>query len=211
MNQTQIIAVRHGETQWNREKRWQGHNDSPLTKKGLDQAKAVANHLAEVQFSSIYSSDLDRACKTAEQIYKISGIKIITDARLRERNLGIFEGLTKPEMKSQFPEAFNKYQNQDPGYAVPKGESIKQCYARSTAFLKEIPEKHPGETIVVVTHGGVLNAYFRFIIGLPLEAPRRYQLFNASINRFSYTDGHFILNSFGHIDHLNHIESLDDS
>ena len=109
MTETKLFIIRHGETQWNAIGRWQGHCDSPLTEKGIRQAKAVANFLTQYQIYAIYSSDLGRAVQTAEIIGARTGQKVILDYRLRERHLGIFQGLTEAEMREKLPDEYNQY------------------------------------------------------------------------------------------------------
>src|SRR5205809_708167 len=106
MKKTQVIIVRHGQTQWNLKLIRQGHLDSPLTEKGMAQAKALAQRLAQEKFNALYSSDLGRAVQTAEMIAAVTGHEIVTDARLRERNLGVFQGLNGDEIKEKFPEEY---------------------------------------------------------------------------------------------------------
>ncbi|MFH2130635.1 MAG: histidine phosphatase family protein [bacterium] len=211
MADTKIIVIRHGETQWNIEGRWQGHEDSPLTKKGLRQAEAVAHSLSDFRISVIYSSDLGRAFHTATIIAETTGKTVIPDVRLRERHLGVFQGLTRPEMREQLPAEFEKYQNSDPDLVIPGGESARQRYDRSILCFNEIAETHLGETIVIVSHGGVINGLFRYVIGLPLEAPRMFKLWNAGINAFSYSNRTWELHTFGDINHLSRLGSLDEA
>lgn len=123
MLETEIIIVRHGETQWNLDGRWQGHEDSPLTDQGIRQARAVGLRLKDLTFTMLYSSDLRRAYHTAKMISEVTGHEIVTDYRLRERNLGIFEGLTLLEMENQQPDAYNRYRALDPDYIIEQGES----------------------------------------------------------------------------------------
>jgi len=211
MTDTKVIIIRHGETKWNLEGRWQGHLDSSLTMNGHNQAKAIAKNLLDQNISTLYSSDLGRALQTAEQISKSTGIKITNDCRLRERHLGIFQGLTVSEMMEKFPDEYNRFRDQGPEYIVPDGESKKQCYERNILCINEIVQKHPGETLVIVAHGGVLDSVFRYVIGIPLEAPRTFIIWNAGMNTFSHSNGKWYLLTFGEINHLNSIRTIDDA
>src|SRR5262245_29104209 len=103
MDRTQLIIVRHGQTQWNLKLIRQGHLDSGLTEKGIAQAKALGERLARESFTALYSSDLGRAVQTAQMIAAATGHEIITDPRLRERHLGIFQGLKGDELREKFP------------------------------------------------------------------------------------------------------------
>jgi 2,3-bisphosphoglycerate-dependent phosphoglycerate mutase len=205
-----VIIVRHGETQWNLEGRWQGHDDSPLTVAGIQQAEAVANYLVNHNFSVIYSSDLGRAFQTAKRISDKTGKKIITDYRLRERHLGVFQGLTESEIRETLPDEYGRYHGMYPDHVIPNGESVRQLHERSISCINEITQKHLGESIVLVTHGGVLNGFLRYVIGISLEAPRMFKLWNAGINIFSHENSNWMLYTFGDVHHLDSMGSLDD-
>ena len=202
MERTQVIIVRHGETLWNIKGIRQGHLDSPLTESGTAQAKALGERLKREKFTALYSSDLDRAVETAQRITALTGHEIVTDLRLRERHLGIFQGLTADEMKQRYPEEYRLNRSLSPNYVIPGGESIVQQVARNIAYLNEIAEKHRGETIVVVTHGGVLSGLFRHTFSIPFGAPRRFEFVNAGLNTFVYQGGDWFLQTWGDVSHL---------
>ncbi len=202
MQRTQVIIVRHGQTQWNIKGIRQGHLDSELTEKGISQAKALAERLTREKFSALYSSDLGRAMQTARMIGEATGHKIVTDARLRERHLGIFQGLDGEEIKEKYPEEYKLHRSLGPEYAIPGGESTRQQVDRNVACLNELARKHAGETIVVVTHGGVVSGFFRHTLSIPLEAPRRFEFVNAGVNLFNYEDGAWFLQTWGDVSHL---------
>jgi len=202
MDRTQVIIVRHGQTQWNIKGVRQGHLDSPLTEKGLAQAEALGERLAREKFTLLYSSDLGRAVQTAQMISQATGHTIVTDARLRERHLGVFQGLNAEEIKERYPEEYRLHRTLGPDYVIPGGESVHQQVARNVACLKEVVEKHAGETIAVVTHGGVLSGLFRHIFSIPFQAPRRFEFVNASLNLFTYEEGHWMLRTWGDVSHL---------
>src|SRR5207244_7585336 len=128
-----------------------------FTEKGMAQAKALAQRLAQEKFSALYSSGLGRAVQTAEMIAAVTGHEIVTDARLRERNLGVFQGLNGDEIKEKFPEEYRFHRSLGPDYVIPNGESVKQQVERNIICLSEIAEKHFDEAIVVMTHGGGLK------------------------------------------------------
>jgi len=202
MERTQLIIVRHGETQWNIANIRQGHLDSELTDIGIAQAKALAQRLLRERFSALYSSDLGRAVQTAQIIADATGHEIITDARLRERHLGIFQGLTSDEMKEKYPEEYKLHRTLGPDYVIPGGESVRQQVARNITYLNEIGAKHAGEAIVVITHGGVLSGLFRHTFSIPFEAPRRFEFTNAGLNVFIYEQGSWFLQTWGDLGHL---------
>jgi 2,3-bisphosphoglycerate-dependent phosphoglycerate mutase len=202
MERAQLIMIRHGQTQWNLAGIRQGHLDSPLTDRGVGQAKALGRRLAHERFSTLYSSDLGRAVDTAKKISELTGHDIITDARLRERHLGIFQGLSSEEIKEKYPEEYRLHRTMGPHYVIPGGESVHQQVERNVGCLTEIAKRHSGETIVVVTHGGVLSGFFRHTLSIPLGAPRRFEFVNAGLNVFAYVDGEWFLQTWGDISHL---------
>jgi probable phosphoglycerate mutase len=202
MIRTQIIIVRHGQTQWNIRKIRQGHLDSELTDKGVAQARALAQRIARENFTALYSSDLGRALHTARMIAAVTGHEIVTDERLRERHLGVFQGLSGDEIKDKHPEEYRMHRTLGPEYVIPGGESVRQQVARNVDCLDEIALKHPGEKVVVVTHGGVVSGLFRHALDIPLDAPRRFEFVNAGLNVFAYEDGHWILRTWGDVSHL---------
>jgi probable phosphoglycerate mutase len=202
MIRTQIIIVRHGQTQWNTRKIRQGHLDSELTDKGVAQARALGQRLARESFTALYSSDLGRALHTARMIAAMTGHEIVTDERLRERHLGVFQGLSGDEIKDKHPEEYRLHRTLGPEYVIPGGESVRQQVARNVDCLDEIALKHPGEKVVVVTHGGVVSGLFRHALDIPLDAPRRFEFVNAGLNVFAYEDGHWILRTWGDVSHL---------
>ena len=202
MERTQLIIVRHGQTEWNIANIRQGHLDSELTDIGFAQAKALAQRLLSERFSALYSSDLGRAVQTAQIIAEATGHEIITDARLRERHLGIFQGLTSEEMKEKYPEEYKLHRTLGPDYVIPGGESVRQQVARNIAYLNEIGAKHAGEAIVVITHGGVLSGLFRHTFSIPFEAPRRFEFTNAGLNVFIYEQESWFLQTWGDLGHL---------
>ncbi|MBW2621509.1 MAG: histidine phosphatase family protein [Deltaproteobacteria bacterium] len=199
---TRMVFVRHGQTEWNVEGRAQGHADSILTSLGRAQAAAVGKRLKELEFTRLYSSDLGRTQQTAGIIAGYTGHGIITDPRLREKNMGVFEGLTRPEIEENYSEELARYFKLDPDHVVTNGESDRQFFTRSTACFEELASSHSGETIVVVTHGGVLKNLFYYVIDLPLEAPRRHSILNSSLNTVLRENGNWRLETWGDVTHL---------
>ena len=202
MNRTQLIIVRHGETEWNIAGIRQGHLDSKLTEKGVAQAKALGQRLGRERFSTLYSSDLGRAIQTAREIADVTGHEIVTDSRLRERHLGIFQGLNAEEITKKYPEERRLFRTQGPDSVIPEGESMRQQVERNVAYLNDLAHKHTGETIVVVTHGGVVSGFFRHTLSIPLDAPRRFEFVNAGLNVFIHEEQNWLLLTWGDVSHL---------
>ncbi len=206
---TELIVVRHGETRWNVEGRLQGHLDSGLSLLGVRQAEAIARRLGQERFGGLYSSDLGRAFQTAEPIARTTGLAIVTDSRLRERKLGVFQGLTMSEILERFPDDHRRFVSGDPDHAVPGGESGRQRYERTVNCVNEIAARHAGERVLIVTHGGVLNGLLRRALGIDLAIPLSYRLFNATINTFFVCQGAWKLGTWGDIHHLRDIGTIE--
>jgi 2,3-bisphosphoglycerate-dependent phosphoglycerate mutase len=202
MVETKLIVVRHGETLWNREKRMQGTTDTPLSDVGRAQARALGRKLSGQGFTALYASDLARARETAAIIAEHTGRKLLTDAQLRERSFGIFEGLTAAEIQERFPEEHARFVSRDPDYEVPGGECARRFAERCLGCLSEIAGRHRGEEIVVVTHGLVLDSLYRAAEGLGHGEPRPVPLINASLNFFGHGAGRWRLVLWGDVDHL---------
>jgi len=206
MPTTHIVLIRHGETAWNAERRLQGHIDIALNAEGLRQAEALAAALADERFDAIVASDLQRAHQTAQAVARVQGMAVQSDPGLRERCYGGFEGLLYAEIEARFPEEFAAWQAREIDSVMPPGvrvaESFRQFYQRSIDTILGWAARHPGQTLALVAHGGVLECAYRGALGLALETPRDFPVKNASINRFTVADGQLTLQSWGEVDHL---------
>ena len=185
MQRTLLCVVRHGETAWNAEGRVQGQLDVPLNEIGLAQARAVAAALQGEQFTAIYSSDLQRVTRTAEPTATMLGLQVRLDPRLRERHYGMFQTLTYADVKILHPEDYARFKAKDLDYDFRSGESLRTFSARSVACLAEIAARHPGESILVFTHGGVLEMARRHATGSSLTTVREFEIPNAGLNRLA--------------------------
>jgi len=208
---TVIFAVRHGETEWNLHEKQQGHFDSPLTDNGVKQAQLLADGLAGKNIDILFSSDLGRALQTADIIAEKLSLDIHTDSRLRERHLGIMQGLTKKEFAEKYPEEAAQFDTGDPDYILPGGESARQRTNRCFDCAEGLAMSNAGKRILLVGHGGVLMSLFYKVTNTPLSEPRRFSIFNASINSFSISDGQWRLDTWGEIAHLKDMRALDDN
>jgi probable phosphoglycerate mutase len=198
---TSITVVRHGETEWNQRGLNQGVLDSPLTERGIEQAQSVTRSLQKYTFQKLYSSDLGRAVQTAQILASALKLDIIFDSRLRERNLGCLGGLTLSEFKAEYPEDCKRFLAGDPDYSLPGGESIGQAYERSIAFFEELAVKHRNESILVVSHGFILEYMLKRVLEIPLQQKIRYTLKNCSVNRFLKVEDDWLLDTWGETGH----------
>lgn len=209
---TELLLIRHGETAWNAVRRLQGHLDIGLNDAGRRQAAALAKAMAAEPLAAIVSSDLQRAMHTAQAVAAYHHVPFHTDRELRERGYGVFEGLLYTEIAAQYPDDFAAWQGRHIDAVMPHGErhaeSFRHFYERSVAAIGRWAEHYAGRHLALVAHGGVLECAYRAATGMTLESPRDFQVRNASINRFTWSDGKLALTHWGDVDHL--AVSLDD-
>jgi len=199
---TRVLAVRHGETAWNVENRIQGQLDIALNDLGRWQAQRLAAALAGETVDAIYTSDLRRTVDTAAPTARGRRVAAAADAGLRERGFGVFEGLTFGEIEQRWPEQSARWRRRDPEFGAEGGETLSEFYARSVATTIRLAAAHPGQTVMIVTHGGVLDCLYRAASRIALDAPRSWQIGNASINRLLYTPQGFTLIGWSDDHHL---------
>lgn len=199
---TRIVAVRHGETVWNAEMRMQGQLDTALSERGRRQAARAAEALVGEGIEAIVSSDLVRAFDTAAAIADSVGLPVATDPGLRERSFGMFQGYTYAEIDALWPTEAVRWRRHDPEFAPDGGESLVDFNARAVAAVTAIATRARGRSILVVTHGGVLDCLYRAASGLGLDAPRSWELGNAAINRLLFTGERFTLVGWSDTSHL---------
>lgn len=190
---TRVLLVRHGETDWNAQTRLQGHSDIPLNARGREQARRVGQALAGESLDAVYSSDLQRAYDTARAIAEATGAPLVADPTLRERGFGRFEGRTFAEIESEWPEDARRWRTRDPSFGPEGGERLQDFHARSVAAAERLVARHPGGSIALVAHGGVLDSLYRAATRLALDAPRSWRMANASLNRLLWGGSGFVL------------------
>jgi probable phosphoglycerate mutase len=199
---TRIIAIRHGETAWNVDTRIQGQLDVPLNDVGRWQARRLSQAVQHEDIAAVYASDLLRAYETAQAVATACGLPVVTDAELRERCFGEFEGYTWKEIEARWPQESERWRRRDLDFAPGGGESLRQFYERSVAAATRLAAAHPGQTIAFIAHGGVMDCLYRSASRIDLQAPRSWQLGNASINRLLYTPQGFSLIGWSDTFHL---------
>ncbi|MDE2617116.1 MAG: histidine phosphatase family protein [Burkholderiales bacterium] len=181
---TELILIRHGETDWNRELRFQGQLDVPLNAIGLEQARRVADRLALQPVHALVSSDLQRALQTAQALAQRAGYAApLSESGLREQHFGMAEGLRAPDIQARHPQAWAQWVRFDEHYAFDGGECTRDFHVRVLGVLRALAQRHAGQTLAVVTHGGVLDMVYRSALGLSLSGPRVSEIPNAGINR----------------------------
>jgi alpha-ribazole phosphatase len=186
-----FYLIRHGETDWNNKKILMGQSDIPLNSLGLQQAEGLAEYFKNIKVDYIYSSDLSRALKTAETIAAKSGLPVIKDKMLRECSAGNLEGLSYTDMIERFPEELNLYKNDVMGYTPPGGESHSDFIARVATYFKELIARHQGQSLAIVTHGGVVRALLGYILSIDFKMAsphfsHSFRVDNCSVSLFKY-------------------------
>jgi probable phosphoglycerate mutase len=213
MQTTELIVLRHGETDWNRERRVQGQLDTPLNAAGQRQALAAARRLAADAATLglhsngpgggavLISSDLMRCRQTAEPIGVALGLACRLDPRFRERAFGVLEGRTPAELQGSHPLYHQRWRERDPDCGLGGGESLRVFADRIAAALDDLIASCEHRTVVLVTHGGVLDVLHRRARGLTLEAPRDFEIPNASLNRLRWSAKGLEILEWGTVSH----------
>jgi broad specificity phosphatase PhoE len=198
-----LLLVRHGQTAFNREHRWQGHHESPLNAEGRAEAQALAVRVAAEGPAALYSSDLPRARDTAAEIAGLSGLEPAIDARWREVDVGEWLGLTPDEVEARYPDGYARWLAGGTGW--DQGESYPEMAARGLAVAREVVRAHAGASapVVCVTHGGVIRAIVMHVLGMP-PATRRLLATGptATVTAIDATAPAWRLRSFNDAGHL---------
>ncbi len=199
---TRIVAIRHGETDWNVDTRIQGQTDVPLNATGRWQAERLVDAVAEEGIAAVYASDLARAWQTAEAVARGAGVTPVPEPGLRERHFGIFEGWTFAEIEQRWPEESLRWRKRDPAFGPQGGEALQAFFDRCVATATRLAAAHAGQTIALVAHGGVMDCLYRAAARIAITAPRSWQLGNAGINRLLYSPQGFVLVGWSDVSHL---------
>ncbi len=199
---TTFTFIRHGETDWNRQQRFQGQIDVPLNATGHAQAARLAERLAEHPADLLVCSDLLRARETAAPVAAAWGAQPHFDAALREQSFGIVDGLDVPTIKSRHADLWALWLEQRADFQLPGGESLRQFHARVMQAVQALAGRWPGRHIAVVTHGGVLDMLWRSAQGLSLDGLRECEIPNAGINRLRWDAGALAIERWADADHL---------
>ena len=197
-----LYIVRHGETVWNREGRIQGHTDVDLSERGRQQARLLAQRLKSVPLDAAYASDLCRASDSAAVILQGRDVPLYPTPRLREYHKGAFEGLTEAELRARYPAEYPGYIAKDLDYAPEGGESTRGVSARMTAVINEIKERHLGDNVLVVGHGGSLRAAMMVLLGMPMDANWRFVFGNCTLTIVDTYHDNAVLRLFNDGSHL---------
>ena len=208
---TEILLIRHGETAWNAKKRLQGHLDIPLNEEGERQAAALGRALREESLDAIFSSDLQRARQTAQAVAVPRGLEVRLDRGLRERCYGAFEGMLYAEISQRYPDAYAAWQARDIDARFPEGvhvaETLREFSHRVVNTITRIVTENKYRRVAMVAHGGVLECAYRAAQGLGFAHARDFDIFNASVNRFTWDGAALKIKDWGDVTHLQDLEA----
>ena len=199
---TELLFIRHGQTDWNLEQRFQGQIDVPLNATGQAQAQRLARRLDTESCDAFFTSDLLRARQTAAPLAAAWGRHPVALAGLREQNFGVLEGLDLPTIQARHADLWQGWLRQGADYCLPGGESLRSFDARVMQTLAELLQLAGGQRLVVVTHGGVLDMLWRRAHGLSLQGHRACDIPNTGINRLRWAEGRLSIDSWGDAEHL---------
>lgn len=206
-----VLVIRHGETDWNVGNRIQGQLDIGLNAQGRWQAARLAEALADEPLDAIYASDLQRAWHTAEALAAVGQPLPQAEPGLRERHFGVFQGLAWDEIAQQHPEAHRRWKARDPAFGPQDGETLSGFYARVVGVAERLLARHPGQTVALVAHGGVLDCLYRAAARVALEAPRSWTLPNTGVGRLLHSPEGLALVGWADTRHLDDQVGADDA
>jgi len=199
---TDFVFIRHGETDWNRQQRFQGHADVPLNEIGIAQAARLGARLGGEPADLLVSSDLQRARQTAQPLAEAWAQVPMLERGLREQSFGVLEGLDAPTIKTHHADLWAQWLEHRSEFALPGGESLSQFHARVIDAVRALADRHAGRTLVVVTHGGVLDMLWRTAHGLSLDGLRACEIPNTGINRLRWKNGTLDILQWADASHL---------
>ena len=199
---TKVILVRHGQTLWNLEMKYQGHCDVELTEKGVEQAMLVAQRLADENVSAVYASDLCRALKTAECIAEKHNLPVTSIPGLREINFGEWEGLTFEGINSQWTDTMAAVFTHPDEAQIPGGETFRAVKERATLALEKLVAAHPNQTIVVVSHGGTIRTLLCSVLNIHLNYLWNIKQDNTAVNMLEYYEEQVQVSLVNDVHHL---------
>ncbi len=200
---TTLLFIRHGETDWNRQQRFQGQIDVPLNGTGRAQAQRLGERLAAQPFDLLISSDLQRAQETAAPLARAWGQHLQLVPGLREQGFGEWEGLDVPTIKARHGALWPQWLQHDGDFALPGGgESLREFHARVLVAVQQLVAQHTGRRLALVTHGGVLDMLWRSAQGLPIQGLRTCDIPNTGLNHLRWVAGGLVIDSWGDAGHL---------
>lgn len=199
---TELFLIRHGETKWNRELRFQGHADLELNQRGIEQAQITAHFLTEHRFDRFYSSDLKRAGQTAEILAAPHNLPVLSRKDLREINYGDWEGQTYRQLWEQEPQSLEKWSQDPSAIKPPGGETLPDFQLRVVNSFLSLIKESAGKRIVVICHGGTLMVYLAYVLQMPLKLCNRFQFDHLGVSRIILYEQNPIISMLNNTGHL---------
>ena len=200
---TEIIIIRHGETEWNKTGRFQGHSDVPLSAEGRAQAAALGKNLVVDHVDTIYASDLTRAMETAAPLAQRFGLEVISDPLLRELNFGSWEGRNFNDVNAENPDAMKTFYNDPERVNIPDSEPFPEFQRRVAGRVHEIVAQERGKRIVIVSHGASIRILFADILSMPIRSIWHVSQLNTAVNKIRFEDDGFavvtLMNDTSHL------------
>ena len=200
---TEIIIIRHGETEWNKTGRFQGHSDVPLSAEGRAQAAALGKNLVVDHVDAIYASDLTRAMETAAPLAQRFGLEVISDPLLRELNFGSWEGRNFNDVNAENPDAMKTFYNDPERVNIPDSEPFPEFQRRVAGRVREIVAQERGKRIVIVSHGASIRILFADILSMPIRSIWHVSQLNTAVNKVRFEDNGFavvtLMNDTSHL------------
>lgn len=200
---TEIIIIRHGETEWNKTGRFQGHSDVPLSAEGRAQAAALGKNLVVDHVDAIYASDLTRAMETAAPLAQRFGLEVISDPLLRELNFGSWEGRNFNDVNAENPDAMKTFYNDPERVNIPDSEPFPEFQRRVAGRVREIVAQERGKRIVIVSHGASIRILFADILSMPIRSIWHVSQLNTAVNKICFEDDGFavvtLMNDTSHL------------
>ena len=198
-----IFLIRHGETEWNKEGKLQGHSDVKLSAEGIRQAQLLAKHAPFQKVDAVYSSDLSRAFDTAKILaVKFNVMPVKVTPELRETNFGEWEGKYISELTEEFPKVFGKFFTDPERCHPPQGETFLQSQARVMNVIRDIIAEHDEQNVIVVSHGAVIRLILGAALDMPIHKMWAISQFNTALNILRVEDGGFVVELFNSTAHL---------
>ncbi|MBM3124631.1 MAG: alpha-ribazole phosphatase [Chloroflexi bacterium] len=197
-----LILVRHGQTDYNLNRRFQGQREVPLNPTGMDQAERLASRFASLKVDALCSSDLRRCIQTAEVIAKRVNLPVLPDARWRELSFGDWEGMTHAEIQAAAPQWLIRWEADPAGVSPPNGETVTQLAGRAASALDELRRQHAGQTVLLITHGGVIRAVLCHVLGIDLNRHWQFEVGSASVSEISFYGDGAVIQLFNDASHL---------
>ncbi|EJO21412.1 putative alpha-ribazole phosphatase [Selenomonas sp. FOBRC6] len=200
---TEIIIIRHGETEWNKTGRFQGHSDVPLSAEGRAQAAALGKNLVVDHVDAIYASDLTRAMETAAPLAQRFGLEVISDPLLRELNFGSWEGRNFNDVNAENPNAMKNFYTDPEQADIPESEPFPEFQRRVAGRVREIVAQERGKRIVIVSHGASIRILFADILSMPIRSIWHVSQLNTAVNKIRFEDDGFavvtLMNDTSHL------------